>query len=376
VGACSSGPEIIRDCRDVHEIHPICGFKNPEDLSLLEDGHRLIVSQFASMTDPEAAGSLAVLDLDTEQFRIVYPPRAAAGAPPRAAAGAPPRAAAGAPPRTAAGGEANAKSIAVAGWGDPSCPGPAIEPFDPHGIDLARRADGRLQLLAVNHGGRESIEFFEVLPEADNVHVIWRGCAVAPEGGYFNDVVHLPEGGFLVTHMMDRGSPMWGMIRAMMGSETGFVYEWQEAGGFQQVPGTAAAFPNGIEVSEDGQEIYLNVYMGGEVRRIARASGETLATAEVASPDNLSWAKDGRLLVASHVGSFSEQRPCMDLESGACPMAFEIWALDPQSLEGKPIFANAGPPMGAATVAIDIGRELVMGSFAGDRVIRVRFPDR
>ncbi len=353
-GGCSSGLEIIHDCRDVREIHPICGFKNPEDLSLLEDGHRVIVSQLASMTDPQAEGSLAVLDLRTEEFRLVYPPN---------------------PPNPdLAGGETNGKP--AVGWGDPECPGPAIQPFNPHGIDLARRADGRLQLLVVNHGGRESIEFLEVLPESDNVHVVWRGCAVAPESAYFNDVVNLPDGGFLVTHMMDRGSPVWGMMLAMLGSETGFVYAWHADGGFEPVAGTEGAFPNGIEISPDGREIYLNVYMGNEVRRISRDSGEMLATADVAAPDNLSWANDGRLLVASHIGGFSEQRPCMDLESGACPMTFEIHALDPQSLAGGSIFTNTGPPMGAATVAIDVGGELLMGSFAGDRVIRVRFPKR
>jgi hypothetical protein len=347
---CTSGREIIVDCRDVRDIHPICGLKNPEDMSLLEDGHRLIVSQYGSMTDPDAPGSLALLDLETEQFRVVYP-------------------------IGEAGEDSGTKHPAV-GWGDPDCPGPAIDPFNPHGIDLARRADGRLQLLAVNHGGGESIEFFEVLPEPENVHVVWRGCVVAPEGGYFNDIVHLPGGGFLVTHMMDYGSPSWGMIRALFGSNTGFVYEWQAADGFRALAGTEAPFPNGIEVSEDGSEIFVNVYLGNEVRRIARDSGETLATAEVPSPDNLSWAKDGRLLVASHLGGFSEQRPCMDLDSGACPMSFEIRALDPESLEGGAIFANAGPPMGGGTVAIDVGGELVMGSFAGDRVIRVRIPRR
>ncbi len=345
---CSSQLEIITDCRDVRGIHPICGFHNPEDLSLLADGHRLIVSQFASMTDPQAAGSLAVLDLETELFRVVYP----LGTPLN---------------------NRSAESAANPGWGDADCPGPAVEPFNPHGIDLAPRADGRLQLLVVNHGGYESIEFFEVLPEADNVHVIWRGCAILPEGAYYNDVVNLPDGGFLVTQMMRHGNPTWAMIRGMLGAETGLVYEWQATQGFQPVPGTGAPFPNGIEVSADGQEIFLNAYFGDEVRRIARSSGETLATAKVAAPDNLSWAKDGRLLVASHVGGLLEQRPCMELEAGACPMSFEIQALDPVTLEGGPIFANRGAPMGAGTVAIDIGGELVIGSFAGDRVIRVPF---
>lgn len=336
---CSGAPAIL-DCRDDRGIHPICGFHNPEDLSLLEDGHRLVVSQLASMTDPTAAGSLVVLDLEDEQIQLAYPlPTSDATASP------------------------------AAGWGDPQCPGPP-SPFNPHGIDMARRGDGRLQLLAVNHGERESIEFFEVLPEQNNVLIIWRGCAIPPAGAFFNDVVNLPGGGLLATHMMERDGMAWAMLRAFFGADTGFVYEWQPARGYAPVVGTEGPFPNGIEISADGAEIFLNVYMAGEVRRISRATGEVLAVAEVESPDNLSWAKDGRLLVASHLGGLSEQLPCMNLKSGACPMSFEIHALDPVSLKGGAIFANRGAPMGGGTVAIDVGGELVIGSFAGDRVIR------
>ena len=36
---------------------------------------------------------------------------------------------------------------------------PSIEQFAPHGIDIERRADGAEELLVVNHGGRESVEY-------------------------------------------------------------------------------------------------------------------------------------------------------------------------------------------------------------------------
>ena len=34
--------------------------------------------------------------------------------------------------------------------------------FRPHGISLLKRKDGAVQIFAVNHGGRESIEMFEL----------------------------------------------------------------------------------------------------------------------------------------------------------------------------------------------------------------------
>lgn len=52
-------------------------------------------------------------------------------------------------------------------------------------------------------------------------------------------------------------------------------------------------------------------------------------------------------------------------------MAFKIVALDPDSMETETVFWNEGPPMGAGTIALDLGTELLIGSFAGDRMIRV-----
>ena len=345
IGACSSGPDLITDCLDARGIHAICGFQNPEDLALTDDGHSLIVSQFGSM-DGSKSGNLALFDLETESLRIEFR------------------------------GDAPASTGAV-DWGDESCPGAPGAAFSPHGLDLDRRTDGRLRLLVVNHGGRESVEFFEVSGSGPSLGLEWRGCSIPPDGAYLNDIVGLPDGGFLTTHMMDRNSQLGGFLSGVLGFATGFVYEWQADRGYRVVPGTDGAMPNGIELSADAGEIYLSLYLDGEVRRISRQTGELLATADMTLPDNLTWGRDGRLLVASHVGgTLSGQLACADLSKGACPFAFEILSLDPMTLTSQLVFANEGPPMGAGTVAIDLGGELLIGSFAGDRIIRVRNPQR
>jgi sugar lactone lactonase YvrE len=337
--ACAGADDGVTECRDRKGIHPVCGFQNPEDLAVPGDGSPLIVSEAGSMLDESRRGRISLFDLKSERRHVVYP-----GNGPRRASGAP-------------------------GWGDPACPGEPHTDLNPHGIDLARRPDGRLRLLVVNHGGRESIEIFEVTGSGDALEVHWRGCAIPPDGLFFNDVVNLPDGGFLATHMM-RGNPIWGVLRSRMGFDTGAVYEWQAPDSWKVVPGTEAPFPNGIEVSGDAREIFLNVYSAGEVRRISREMGEILAMASIPSPDNSSWSQDGRLLVASHVGGFADEVKCWDLEKGVCPMAFDIVSLDPVTLEGRVIFSNAGEPMGGGTIAVDLGNELVIGSFAGDRILR------
>lgn len=343
--SCGASQDPVMDCVDSKGIHPICGFQNPEDLALFDHGRSVVVSQFGGM-EGEQPGSLAILDLATEELRVARRP----------------------------GSEDRARGGAVAGgWGDPACPGPPSAEFAPHGIDLAPYAageEGGLRLLVVNHGGRESIEIFEVSGHGGEAAIEWRGCVIPPEGAFLNDIVSLPDGGFLVTHMMDRESQLSELVLASLGGNTGFVYEWHSEAGFRVVQGTEGPFPNGIELSADGEEIFLNYYLGNEVRRISRESGEVLARGEVRHPDNSSWAGDGRLLVASHLGAFWDQIACTPLEAGACPFEFAILAFDPETLESTEVFRNEGPPMGAATVAIDLGGELLMGSFAGDRVIR------
>lgn len=338
---CAPAHEIITTCEDADGIHAICGFQNPEDLALLPDGHTVVVSQFGLM-DGSKPGNLVFFDAATEGVVLAYNGGTSSDGPTR-------------------------------GWGDPECPAPPTAAFSPHGLDLARRADGRWQLLVVNHGARESIEFFEVV-SGDEPSLVWRGCAIPPPDSYLNDVVHLPDGGLLATHMMPRDQELLGMLRGSLGFDTGFVYEWRPAGGWRIVAGTDAPFPNGIELSEDGKSIYLNVYMAGEVRRIDRETGRLLGSAKVPSPDNSAWGRDGRLLVASHRGDVRDQMACYGLDEGACPMPFDIVAVDPETLESEVVVGLGGPPMGGGTIALDLGDELLIGSFAGDRLIRVPTP--
>ena len=145
---CGGGAEPIVSCDPVGPARPICGFQNPEDLELLPDGKHLLVGEFGSM-EGGRAGALSLLDLASEARTVLY--------------------------RGGQGGSVEP------GWGDPGCPGAPPAEMSPHGIHLSRRADGRLQLLVVNHGGREAVEFFEVSDSDSDWSLAWRGCGAATE---------------------------------------------------------------------------------------------------------------------------------------------------------------------------------------------------
>jgi hypothetical protein len=338
--ACG-GSDPLTACAALGPAKPLCGYQNPEDLVRVPGTRSLLVSEFAGM-EPDGAGAISRLDLDTNAHTELY-----------------------------GGGSGGSRT---AGWGDPSCPG-APASFSPHGIDLVERTDGKLALAVVNHAGRESVEWFEVMRGARGATVVWRGCVVAPEDGWFNEVVALPDGGFLASHMMPRREglgQLYQMVKAgLFGIESGFVYEWSAENGFQPVPGTQTAFANGIALAPDGRTLFVNSSIGQEVFRVDRKTGERSGSAEVAGPDNSTWAEDGRLFVASLTASLREFQACNSIESGACAASFAIVAIDPNTMATEVVYESDGTTMGAGTVGLQVGSELFVGSFAGDRILRV-----
>ncbi len=340
VSSCG-GPPPITDCAPGFGMTPDCRFQNPEDLAVAPDGERLIVSQMGQM-DGAVPGNLAVYRPGAE-INVLFP----------------------------ANGLDDDRS-----WGDASCPPPDLPAFSPHGLDLVRRADGRWMLLVVNHGGRESVEFFEVLGAGAEVSLSWRGCAAGPDNAAFNDVTGRTDGGFYVTHMFPLDAQMLSILKgAILGSDTGHVYAWQPGGGWSVVPGSEGPFPNGIAQAADGASLYVNMYLAGEVRKLDLASGEVTAVYAGGSPDNSTWASDGRLLVATHTGGLADGMGCQGLESGSCAFAFSIVSLDPDDLTASTVLSHEGPPMGAATVALEHGGQLYLGTFAGDRIARLPLPE-
>ena len=341
--ACSRPRPPIADCAAVGDARPICVFHDPEDFALLPAAHALVVSEMGA-PDGSHAGALSFFALESESRALAYPIHAAADEAPRP------------------------------GWGDPACPAAPGEKLSPHGLDLAKRPDGALELLVVNHGGRESVELFEVTDSAEAPALAWRGCVLAPEDAALNDVAALPDGGFAATHFISRTHPTRSSLLGLLGFSSGQVLEWHAGGPMRPIPGTEAPAPNGIAASPDGETLYVDEYFADEVRKYERRSGKLLAKAEIASPDNVNWTADGKLLVASHNAPLNEILACTRVEHGQCPFHFSIVLLDPRDMQAHALYENVGPPMGGGTTALLVEDELYIGSFAGDRILRVTLP--
>jgi hypothetical protein len=337
VGGCTSAVTPVVGCTAGDGIEPICEFQNPEDIVATPSGAWLLVSQMGGM-DGRLAGSVAAFEPENGRVEVLFPV-----------------------------GEFDD----VRDWGDPACPPPSIIDFSPHGIDLDTRANGQLQLLAINHGGRESVEFFEVEQSDAGLALHWRGCVIGPDDAFFNDVVTRRDGGFWVTQMLAKHGQLWALFTAaVFGANTGKVYRWTSGDGFVVEPGSEFPFPNGIEKGPDDAMLYVTSFMGDEVVRLDLSRGEVTARTTVRRPDNLTWGIDGKLLVASHTDSFFETIKCRDLPQGSCGSAFEVVTIDPQTMAQFVMLAHRGAPIGGVSVATQVGENLYLGSVASDRIAR------
>ena len=254
-------------------------------------------------------------------------------------------------------------------YGD--CPSPPdLGKFSAHGLNLRPGKNGMDTLYVVNHGGRESIEIFALDAKGAEPIVTWAGCAVMPAHTWPNAVAPLPDGGMVVTDMFDPQDPK-APDKMAAGENTGAVYEWHPHKGFTLVPGSQMSGDNGIEVSRDGKWIYVAAWGNKAVVRLSRGSGpvrrDTLPVGFLA--DNLRWASDGQLMVAGQDVPVKQVFGCFQSHDSRCTQPWRIVRWDTAAMTLKPLASEAGnPEFGDATTGLQIGDNMFVGTFRGDRI--------
>jgi hypothetical protein len=251
-----------------------------------------------------------------------------------------------------------------------SCPGP-IDPeekegFRAHGLYLRQGRGSLHTLYVVHHGTRESIEVFEFDARARPPALTWIGCAVAPDPIGLNSVVGLPDGGFAASNFQPRGAAR-GRANMQAGEKNGELWEWHTGTGWKIVPGSEASGANGIEISKDGKWFYMGGWGNQSFIRFSR--GQTPVKRDDIPVgfrlDNLRWAPDGSLLGAG-------QEP----SGGALTMATSrVIKINPNTLKIQEMIRYPfNDVFNFSTVAVQVGKELWVGSVRGDRVARFPAP--
>jgi len=203
-----------------------------------------------------------------------------------------------------------------------ACPGP-IDPgekekFSAHGLAVREGSNNVHTVYVVHHGFRESIEVFEVDTRAKPPTFTWVGCAIAPPTASFNSVSPVPGGGFVATNPNRRGPGA-----SQGGTNTGEVFEW-----------SASAF----------------------------------------HPDNIRWQPDGSLFAAGHGGP-NNQRVIECLRKVCSDATSNVARIDPQTLKMQHIVKYpSNEKFYSSTVALQVGKEIWLGTITQDRIARYPAP--
>ncbi|HKV19912.1 MAG TPA: hypothetical protein VJR50_12830 [Mycobacterium sp.] len=250
--------------------------------------------------------------------------------------------------------------------------------FRPHGIDVAVRPDGRAELYVVNHGGHESVEVFEIdLDEATRPSLKWIGGVRLPGSATGNDVATVDDG-FVVSTIGDpAGLTRVSVEEAMAGADTGGVLEWSPGIGWRALPGTAINTANGVAVSADGQWLYIGGWNSQRIRKVRRGADDPeIVTAPVdMMVDNLTWSASGQLLAAGTYGTSMQdflaghfgKNPRLGIPS-------RVLRVDPDTLATEQLIDYGPDTFGAATTALQVGREIWVGTARDQGLARFRFP--
>ena len=314
-----------------NDVDTLCGVNNAEDLLWLPGTGKIIASGLAGAG---GSGKLQLVDPATGEVAVLYP------------------------------GDSLASRHHSDWFAD--CPRPP-EPgnFSAHGLSLLPLGDAQFRLYVVAHGGRESVEVFDIDAGGDTPSATWIGCVEFPANDSINSVAALPGGGFYATRISEQSNSF-----DSSGEATGFLYRWQPGGEVTRIAGTEMLYPNGLVIAGEGEQVYVASWGGQKIVRFLPDEGwqrDGEATLDF-RPDNLRWSTDGQLLTAGQ-----RLDPKGDCGQMFCLASWSAARIDPGTLAVATI-ANGEPAAGffGATVAISASEGYWLGSFVGDRIIRVR----
>jgi hypothetical protein len=328
------------DCGDISGVSFICGPVNAEDLLQVPDSNWFLASAML----PDTAFYLV-----NTQTRTWQPPQI---------------------------------STAHDAGRYPLCPTPPdMAHLETHGLSIRATQNNHATLYAVAHGGRESIEVYDVDSSGRQPVLTWKGCILMPEGLDANSVASFADGSIVVTVLIMPGHDF---MESVMMKPTGAVFKWSPGdSGFTQIANTELPGNNGIETSSDGSEIYvvssgfqtIVTFTNTNPARQLRSTSQFPIT-----PDNVHMGPNGKLLTAGMKNDVPEcggpPGPEHDLSRlGTCPRGTIALAIDPVTMEQEVILDTPTiPEFSNATMLLQTGDHYWLGTFNGNRIAHGTLP--
>jgi hypothetical protein len=312
----------------------ICGVQNPEDLVQVPNTRWLVASGMAP------GSGLHIVDTRAKTARNLYAP--------------------------------GSSTVRADKTKYANCPGP-LDPKQAvlHGLSLRSASNGRFTVYATNHGGRESIEVFELDASGPAPAAAWTGCVLMPDKMAANSVASFSDGSLVATVLIMPGKTF---EDAFAGRITGAVFLWTPGTtSFRQLPGTQLPANNGIETSPDDREFFVVSTTTKRIVAFSRSDpSKPLRTAQLKEfgPDNVRWTSGNRLITAGMIDNEPACGGPPKTEAGIrCSRGYIAATIDPTTMAVTEIARGpATPAFTGTSIALRLGDELFLGSFNADRI--------
>ena len=234
--------------------------------------------------------------------------------------------------------------------------------FFGHGVSLWRGSDGALRLFAVNHPeSGETVEIFDVAEDGQLQHAETIRSEVMHS---LNDVVAVGPRQFYATNDQRFDGGIGGALEVFLGLPLGDLvyFDGEEA----VIAASGFAYANGVNVSLDGQKIYVAETIGHNLAVFDRETN----TGELSSRrdyglstgvDNIDVAPDGSLYIGAHPDLLAFTAHAGDPETIS---PSQVVRFDPEDGAITTVYASLdGELNGSATGAFWNGTLLVSGVF-------------
>ncbi len=248
--------------------------------------------------------------------------------------------------------------------------------FRPHGISLWHGGDGPDRLLVIDHeGGSHSIKIFDLVGDGLSLaRTLTDPLLVSP-----NDLVAVGPDRFYVTndHRWPRGwrNSVEDWLRLPISDVIHF-----DGTRFRRAL-SRIRYPNGIDASADGREVYVASTLGRELRVYApdAETGDLRLRETVpvgSAPDNIEVDAAGALWVGAHpklfalvafMGGSAERAPSQVLRVAREGEPGGEWRVEE-------VFLDDGTAISAASVGSVRDGRLLIGAITGERILDCELP--
>jgi len=248
--------------------------------------------------------------------------------------------------------------------------------FHPHGLDyFVDPRTGAEYLFVIDHRGtHDAVMIFTV----DEAALTLIQEVTASDTTSLNDLAAVSKDQFYVTSDHNSKSPMVKTVSDYLRLPTGYVLYFD---GVRLLPAASGiSYANGIALDVDKQRLYVASMLRDKLIEYERVppTGTLRKTGSIAlqgSPDNITVAGDGGLVVAVHPKILHLARQRRERSFRAPSM---ILYISPASNSGArscvTLYADPGENLAAASVAVKSGERLFVGSVYDDHLVICDIP--